>query len=529
MSQTLILGPPGTGKTTAILSLVKDLLDLGYTADDIALVSYSRAATGELRDRLRKATGIREWPNVRTLHSMATRLTGLNRFMTERHWDEFATACRFDLSPPRRAMANLDDIAEATNDDALRAVNDYARSALVSLDVARGRTGLPVPPDRLDRFASLLRRYKDAAGVADFTDVLEQAVADAAKMPCRVLFVDEAQDLSPLQIAFIEAQLPHVDHAIVAGDDDQAIFGFQAASADWIGSLARSADWETRVLGQSWRCPEAVRAAAVRVIARCADRVPKAYAARPEAGSYARCPSLAEAVQVASRAPSAFVLSRSHTGCTAAAREMHAAGIPYVAERGRGPNPFGQPSLLDAIATFAEFARTGSASTPAFAAAIEAHAQMSTKGGCVKHGGKTAIAAHSQPRITAADLRTLGQDALADALASDWWRVIQAKVRGDDLRYLRRLYESTGGKLPTPTVTVTTWHASKGREADCVVIPDHLPWPCFDAICKGGAAGDSEHRAAYVAITRARQSVIVVPSGGRYAYQFPAAPHSAKV
>ena len=128
------------------------------------------------------------------------------------------------------------------------------------------------------------------------------------------------------------------------GDDDQAVYAFQAASPEWIGALARSPDWETRVLGQSWRCPEAVRAAAVRVIARCADRVPKAYAARPEVGIYAHCPTLDEAVQVASRAPSAFVLARSHTGCTTAARTLLAAGIPYVAERGRGPNPFGQPS-----------------------------------------------------------------------------------------------------------------------------------------------------------------------------------------
>lgn len=519
----LIIGPPGTGKTTAILSLVRDLLEIGYTADDIALVSYSRAATSELRDRLRKATGIREWEHVRTLHSMATRLTGHNRFMSERHWQEFASACRFDLSPSRRAVGDYDDLDDATQDDALRAVNDYARAALVSLEVARGRTGLPVPPDRLARFAHLLRRYKDAAGVADFADVLEQAVADCAQMPCRVLFVDEAQDLSPLQIAFIEAQLSRVDHAIVAGDDDQAIFGFQAASAEWIGSLASSPDWETRVLGQSWRCPEAVRAAAVRVVARCANRVPKTYAARPEAGEYVWCPSLAEAVKTASGAPSAFILARSHTGCTLASRALHAAGIPYVAERGRGPNPFGQPSLLAAISTFAEFSRTGSAPAPAFAAAIEAHAQMASKGGTIKHGGKTAIAAHSQPRITGADLRAMGQDQLADTLAGDWWRVIQAKVRTDDLRYLRSLYDAAGGKLPAPTVTVTTWHASKGREADCVVIPDHLPWPCFDAITKGGDAGDSEHRAAYVALTRARQSVLIVPSNSKYAYPFPRA------
>ena len=78
--QTTIFGPPGTGKTTKLISIVKQELEDGTRPEDIAFVSFSRKAADEARTRASAALNID--PNqmvwFRTLHSMAFQYLGLS-------------------------------------------------------------------------------------------------------------------------------------------------------------------------------------------------------------------------------------------------------------------------------------------------------------------------------------------------------------------------------------------------------------------------------------------------------------------
>ena len=79
--ETTIFGPPGTGKTTKLINIVKQELENGTPADRIAFVSFSRKAAEEARDRalekLNIGTGDLEW--FRCLHSLAFQCLGLSR------------------------------------------------------------------------------------------------------------------------------------------------------------------------------------------------------------------------------------------------------------------------------------------------------------------------------------------------------------------------------------------------------------------------------------------------------------------
>ena len=81
---TRLFGGPGSGKTTALLDRVEELLaeNDDVTFRDVLVVSYTRAAANEVRDRL--AERLDESPralrgNVCTMHAKAYELLDLSR------------------------------------------------------------------------------------------------------------------------------------------------------------------------------------------------------------------------------------------------------------------------------------------------------------------------------------------------------------------------------------------------------------------------------------------------------------------
>ena len=89
--------------------------------------------------------------------------------------------------------------------------------------------------------------------------------------------------------------------------------------------------------------------------------------------------------------------------------------------------------------------------------------------------------------------------------------------------WLKTIFEANGNKWPEPTITVATWHWSKGKEAPVVVLDPSLPKPCGEALSERGEMADTEHRCAYVAVTRARHTCLIVQPHPQamYAYPFP--------
>ena len=68
----LVLAGPGTGKTTTLVEAVVARVRAGVAVDEMLMLTFSRRAAGELRDRVTARLGstVRE-PIARTLHSYA--------------------------------------------------------------------------------------------------------------------------------------------------------------------------------------------------------------------------------------------------------------------------------------------------------------------------------------------------------------------------------------------------------------------------------------------------------------------------
>ena len=101
-------------------------------------------------------------------------------------------------------------------------------------------------------------RYEDTKrelGYLSYVDVV--VAARGLKSPSmNHLIVDEAQDLSPTQFAFIQQLETH--NIVLAGDPLQAIFGFNGVDPNLLASLAESPEWHHMELTCSHRVPSAL-------------------------------------------------------------------------------------------------------------------------------------------------------------------------------------------------------------------------------------------------------------------------------
>ena len=90
----IILGPPGTGKTTKLLGLVEQYMKAGVPPDRIGYFAFTRRAATEAIERATEKFGLgkKELPYFRTLHSLAFMMSGLthSQIMTPKKYQEVA-------------------------------------------------------------------------------------------------------------------------------------------------------------------------------------------------------------------------------------------------------------------------------------------------------------------------------------------------------------------------------------------------------------------------------------------------------
>jgi superfamily I DNA/RNA helicase len=87
-SQALVIAGAGTGKTEVLLGRLRSLIDREKLTpgSEAIVLSYTRAAVGEIRERLSDSGGNARYATVRTFDSFATLL--LANFATDEDWEE---------------------------------------------------------------------------------------------------------------------------------------------------------------------------------------------------------------------------------------------------------------------------------------------------------------------------------------------------------------------------------------------------------------------------------------------------------
>ncbi|MET8191372.1 ATP-dependent DNA helicase [Streptomyces sp. NPDC005246] len=267
----LVLAGPGTGKTTTLVEAVAARVTRGGDPARILVLTFSRKAAVELRDRMAARLGAARGPQATTFHSFCYALVRAHQDA-----DLFAEPLRL-LSGPEQDVTvrdllagqlelERDGLAHIRWPDELRAClttrgfADEVRAVLArSRELGLGPNALADFARRTGRpdwgaAAQFLAEYLDvldAQGVLDYAELVHRAVLLAERPEVSAVlageydavFVDEYQDTDPAQVRLLHALAGNRGigpgagggrDLVAFGDPDQSIYAFRGADVNGI-------------------------------------------------------------------------------------------------------------------------------------------------------------------------------------------------------------------------------------------------------------------------------------------------------
>lgn len=503
MDKELILGPPGTGKTTKLIGIVSDLMDQGVSPDRIAYVSFTNAAADEARDRALEKFDVAKskFRHFRTLHSTAWRMLGLhpNDMMKNEHWEDLSRETGVNLMPQGKLAGGFDDTNLLCHH--LHLAKDFCRSyeqhfniVAKSLDARAYNFGRADKGGNLQQFVRVgkaVEDYKTQTGLVDFHDMLERG-ALCEPLDVDYAIIDEAQDLSRLQWRFCRTAFKNCDKVWIAGDDDQAIYSWSGADI----YTFRHMEAQRTVLNHSWRLPPEIWKIAQSIVSRIQDRYPKEWGPREGQGQVSYIGDLS--ALPLDNDESWYLLTRT--------RALQQEIETFLRSRGhiflRNRKPSVDPVHLNAAITWHRLLRGYQISV----------AQAQSLYGLLREHHYDWNEAENLLRDTQLDDKLSAQDLMRKhglKIASGSWYDVLA-IPDNQARYYRQIGQRGGIEAlqEEPRIQVSTIHGVKGGEADNVYFSTSMGYKPYRNYRRGWTR-DSETRLFYVAATRAKKRLFI--------------------
>ena len=280
--RTIIPGPPGTGKTYRLVNhyLAKEINDLHTDPKKIVYVTFSNAAASEAYERIK-------YPllYISTLHHLGTRECNIDtptQLLKDRKWKQFTSQSK--ICRGMKFETKKDIYGNTIHQNPHMRIISYARSKKMNLTNAAVELDLHHSIDLwlTEQIELDLRSYKQQTGMIEFSDMITKFVEEDKRLALDAVFLDEAQDLSPLQWDMFFHIEDQCERSYIAGDDDQTIYGFQGADPSIFINLKGTFDNQIK----SHRVPKKVHAKALEILKQINERLDKPWEARDEEGSY---------------------------------------------------------------------------------------------------------------------------------------------------------------------------------------------------------------------------------------------------
>jgi len=543
-----VIGPPGTGKTESMANWLAEQAR-SYGPNNLLVCSYTRTAAKEIRDRILARHGIDvPRPQIGTIHSLCYRALGAPA-LTVGLEAEFSRAFpQFALSGPKDKIETAlgDPMADYLNDngpgDLYRAGYDLRRAALKPRETW---------PRDIASFAEVWEDWKKQNDLMDFSDLLDAAYENLSTAPGdpAVGVLDEAQDSPANQLRVFLKWSRSMKKAIVAGDPDQTLYGWCGSSPQTMIEMDLP-EGGRYVLSQSYRIPVAVHAIAERWIAGANYRLKREYLPRvdesgvPVPGSY-------DDLNVGFADPESMVRDAMTRFVPKGKSVMFLASCSYMLEPLKKHlkkeaivfgNPWREqradwnPMRPGDEKTNTAFRRLLAFLRPAAAFSGNSKNTWTWKdlylwGDWIKaemfwvRGAKKWLEERKESNhpfdpgefiyfIRPEELEefeSLSFNTPGDrARALDWWQLRVAQSHAATSEYMVRVLKRyDAAALQKPSVYIGTAHSVKGGEADVVYLCPDLSKAGFGNWLARGETQDGVRRMLYVAMTRAKESLVL--------------------
>ena len=487
--RTIVLGPPGTGKTTTLLNKVNDYLKQ-TDPDKIGYFAFTQKAAHEARDRAMKQFNLEEddLPYFRTLHSLAFRKLGLKKdqVMQKRHYkdlgsklgfpvgyavyqeDHDGTGCTFGSDSEYLRIIQLAQLKNITIEqqyDLKEHVQDLSFSNLRII-------------------SNELKRYKKEYSLIDYNDMILDFTKSDKSPKFDVVFIDEAQDLSLMQWEMARSIWKKTEDSFIAGDDDQAIYKWAGADVDSFIALKG----QYLPLTQSYRIPAKVHGLAMGIINRIRNRIDKTWQPKVNEGTLQRH---FDVDSIDMTKGDWLVLSRTRHMLTDIGESLYRQGLYYKNKYKRT-----NEQVLHEAATAWEYLRQGQLITYKQVESISKYMGP-------KHWHAKKIKGMAKESFYGIDqlVKDYGLQ-----VKTVWYEAFD-EAGQTEVDYLRKMRKN-GEKLnEKPRIELSTIHGAKGGEATNVVLLTNLTENTMQSYERNP---DDENRLFYVGATRTKENLHII-------------------
>ena len=291
----MVIAGPGSGKTTVITKRIKYLIEsAGVSPADILVITFTRAAAGEMQQRFRAMTPGKEYPvRFGTFHSIFYWILktaygqSMLRVISE---EEKRGIIEQILHTMELSYENKEEIVSSI----------VSQVSLVKCDMmdVENYYSKDMPEHAFRELYRRLDAELKRRKLIDFDDMMVLCYELLTARPdildkCRSLFpyimVDEFQDINRLQYDILRLLAEPENNLFIVGDDDQSIYRFRGARPEIMLNFRKDYPQSGQVLlNDNFRSTTQIVEAAGRVIARNKTRFPKNIIARGGDGALVR-------------------------------------------------------------------------------------------------------------------------------------------------------------------------------------------------------------------------------------------------
>ena len=490
--RTIIPGPPGTGKTWTLVNkyLAKEINELHTDPKKIVYVTFSNAAADVANEKIKHSLLY-----ISTLHHLGTRECSIDtttQLLKDRKWKQFTSQsqiCRGMKFETKRDM-----YGNTIHQNPHMRIITYSRSKKISLMEAALQLDLHHSVDLwlTEQIDEDLRSYKNQTGMVEFSDMITKFVEEDKRLALDAIFLDEAQDLSPLQWDMFFHIEDQCKRSYIAGDDDQTIYGFQGADPSIFINLKGTFDNQIK----SHRVPTKIHAKALEILKHINERLDKPWEARGEEGTYKENCLLTD---FDFKKDDWMILAQTNAQLRESAQFLNDLNLRYKG----GQNELLPADLLKAYRIWIRLNDGASVSGEEAQHVIKNFLRKKQ----VKHGfGEGKLL----DKVFTVTLEELQKD--HGLLVTGSWE--QLHMSDEQKNYIKLLLKNGDNLTTDSKIELSTIHGAKGRECKNVIL--YIDFGSEDEndflAREADKDPDKIHRLFFVGVTRAKQNLYVMES-----------------